>query len=758
MKAIKGIAAHRTSKQTSYPLNLWRSYMAKSFRMKILAIIALVMLFSFQIASCGTVNRGKSNREPTGDTTATNKFPASPTLENSPTPTITPYPTSIPTITPIPTRTPTSTPSPTPEPVQINAANLDRIQLMEEVGKTTAVGSIFKVSVSLEGKKALIFGESVMVYAFETEKEEIFEGEYQQAALSPDGSSLALAGSDQMIEIFPLEGDQSPIQLQGHYTDVEALTWSPDGERIVGYNQETGLLIWNPINGKLLKNFSFPVEENLWYDPVQLNWSPDSQFVGLAGIDQNVRIVAGDELITLKGFEGPVTHLDWSPDGTRLAASSTNAPTVIIWRTSNWNKILRIANHQYWVSNVAWSPDGKYLATADASGTAFIRDPNSGSTIHYFTNQDSPELISWSPDGNYLLELFYDGFNIYDVGMQESIEVPEAILGGVELISWIPGSERLLISNTDSRVQLWDLVTGEVEMLINPEIGNIVALAWSPDGNRLALGENGGGILLYDYAQRRLTKATKKSYPFINSLSWSPDGKAIAVADDRRIAIIEVATGEEQLSFEDGSWMYVLGWSYPGGFILTGNWDGMISLWDPLTGKRIDRWNPLRGRIREVNFSPDYERAILLTNRSITLWDTGQGKQIKSVQYNMDTYTNMVQWSPDGSQFALVVEDFSDFSGIPLISLHYLDAETLEDKQVIQFENGTYTPYSPSDISWSPDGSLLALNSGEIRDGKTGEVLHTIEEGVRVTWSPDGYALILIKGSMEIWQVNPVAP
>lgn len=732
--------------------------MVKSFRMQRLFVITLVMLFSFQIASCGTVNRGKTNQRPTEDITTVDKIPASPTPEDSPTPTVKPSPTSTPTITPTPTRTVTSTPSPMPEPVQINTANLDRLKLVEEIGKKSVVGLIYDISVSFDGKKALIFGESVMVYTFTTEKEEIFEGEFQQATLSPNGSSLALAGSDQIIEIFSLEGDQSPIQLQGHYADMEALTWSPNGEQIAGYDQNVGLLIWDPSNGELLKNFSFPVEENPWFDPVQLNWSPDSQFVGLAGIDQDVRIVVGDELITLKGFERSVTHLDWSPDGTRLAASSTNAPNVIIWRTSNWNKILSIANHQYWASNVAWSPDGKYLATADASGTAFIRDPNSGSIIHYFTNQDSPELIAWSPDGNYLLELFYDGLKVYDVGMQESIDVPEVIIGGVYLISWIAGSEQLLLGNTDSRVQLWDLLTGEVEMLINPEIGNIVALSWSPDGNRLALGENGGGILLYDYAQRKLTKVTKKSYPFINSLSWSPDGKAIAVADDRQIAIIEVTTGEEQLFFEDGSWMYVLGWSYPGDFILTGNWDGMISLWDPLTGKMIDRWNPLRGRIREVNFSPDYERAILITNQSITLWDTGQGKQIKVVQYNTDTFTNVVQWSPDGSKFALVIGNFSDFSGTPLTFLHYLDAETLEDKQVIQFENGNYTPYSPSDISWSHDGSLLALNSGEIRDGKTGAVLHTIEEGVRVTWSPDGYALILIKDSIEIWQVNPVFP
>lgn len=732
--------------------------MLKLFRFQGLAVFTMLTILSFLAFSCGSGDQGNPNPEQAEVIATLQNTLAPPTPENSDTPTFTPSPTVTPTSTPTSTSTLTSTPSPTPEPIQIAADNLDRIRLVEEIGSPSQIGAIYEISVSPDGKHALILGETVMIYTFETGQQEFFEGGYYQAALSPDGSRLAVTRSDQRIEILPLNGERSQVLLQGDYAGTEVLVWAPDGARIAGYTLEAGLLIWDPSTGELLKKFSFPVADNLWIDQIYLEWSPDSQMVALVGVDQNVRVVTGDELITLSGFDRPVTHLDWSPDGTRLAGSSTHAPTVMVWRASNWNRILTISNHQYWVSNVAWSPDGEYLATADAAGTAFIRDPNNGSIIHYFPNQNSPDLVSWSPDGSYLLELFFNEFKIYDVSTQKSIEIPAAVLGVVEFTCWIPGSQRLLLSNADSRVQLWDIAAGEVEMLVNPEIGYIVALAWAPDGTRLALGEKGGGILLYDHTQGSLEKVANRTYPFLSALSWSPDGTALAVANNDQVAMIDIATGEEKFSFEDGSWRYAQDWSHPGDFVLTGNWKGQISLWDPENGKRIGKWDPIRAAIRAVDFSPDYERAVILANQSITLWDVPTGKLIETRQFNMDTFMAASQWAPDGSQIALVVIDYGSTPGPPLKALHYLDAETLQDTQVIELEIGPYTPLLSSDISWSPDGRFLALSSGEIRDGQSSAVLVTINAAGRVTWSPDGYSLIMINDILEIWQVKPAVP
>jgi WD40 repeat protein len=659
---------------------------------------------------------------------------------------------------PPPTKTPTVTPSPIPEPIKISPDNLDRLELVEQIGDQSPVGEIYQLSTSLDGKFAFIFGERVMVYALDTGEQELFTGDYDQAALSPDGSWLALTGLDQNIEILAVDGHQTLIRLGGLNSSAEALAWSPDGEQLAAYDRVAGLLVWDTSSGELVNKFPFTFQENAWFDPVYLKWSPDGQRVGLAGVDQNVRVIDGDELIILKGFRDPVTHLDWSPDGTRLAASSRHDPTVFVWRVSNWNQILSFANHMYWVSNVAWSPDSQYLATADASGTAFFRSANNGSILHYFPNQNSPDLVSWSPGGEYLLEQFFDEFKFYDVSARQPLDIPETVLGGLRLSSWIPGSQKILISNADSRLQLWDIASGETEILINPQIGKIVAADWSPDGTRLALGEEGGSLLLYDQVENRLSPLGQISYPYIKSISWSPDGNALAVSSNDQNAVIEVVDGIERLTFGEESWRYFQDWHHPADFILSGAWSGKITLWDPHTGKLTGQWNPLPDTVQGVGFSPDFERVILLANNSIALWDVANGRRIAERQFNWDTFMDIFQWSPDGSQIVLLSTQFSDPSSQPKRYLRFLDPETLDDRLIFEIEGKGFDRMVAADICWSPDGSLLALNSGEIRDGRTGTVLFNFEKDGRVTWTPDGKSLIVFRNTMEIWQVYNVAP
>jgi len=90
--------------------------------------------------------------------------------------------------------------------------------------------------------------------------------------------------------------------------------------------------------------------------------------------------------------------------------------------------------------------------------------------------------------------------------------------------------------------------------------------------------------------------------------------------------------------------------------------------------------------------------------------------------------------------------------------LYILDAETLEDRAIVEIEGGGFSMNSSADMAWLPGGELLALGSGEIRDGQTGDLLYHQAGGGKVTWSPDGYSLFMISDTIEIWQVQPDVP
>ena len=101
---------------------------------------------------------------------------------------------------------------------------------------------------------------------------------------------------------------------------------------------------------------------------------------------------------------------------------------------------------------------------------------------------------------------------------------------------------------------------------------------------------------------------------------------------------------------------------------------------------------------------------------------------------------------------------FSNQSSKPKRYLQFLDSETLEDRHLFEIEKLGFDRMNAADLAWSPDGNLLAMSSSEIRDGRTGVVLFSLDKGGRVTWTPDGNSLIVFRNNMEIWQIQTSVP
>ena len=134
------------------------------------------------------------------------------------------------------------------------------------------------------------------------------------------------------------------------------------------------------------------------------------------GQDQTTKVwdaTTGDELLVLSGFDGPVTFVLWSADGTRLITHS-NDGLGRVWDASASSPtygeaLVTFTGHTSSVWRMSWSPAGDRLLTGCMDGTARVWDINSGVELVRYAIGGMTDEADWSPDGTRIVVAHYDG-------------------------------------------------------------------------------------------------------------------------------------------------------------------------------------------------------------------------------------------------------------------------------------------------------------------------------------------------------------
>ena len=163
--------------------------------------------------------------------------------------------------------------------------------------------------------------------------------------------------------------------LSGHFDDVTAVAWSPDGKRIAT-GADDGVRVWDVVTGEGL----FSLEHGSKVRSVA--WSPDGRRIAAAS-DGGVRVldaVTGEELLNLE-HSSQVDSVAWSPDGSRIATGSDGGVRVLDAVTGE--ELLNL-EHSSQVDSVVWSPDGRYILTKSWRSEIRIWDVTSGEQASFF--------------------------------------------------------------------------------------------------------------------------------------------------------------------------------------------------------------------------------------------------------------------------------------------------------------------------------------------------------------------------------------
>jgi hypothetical protein len=207
----------------------------------------------------------------------------------------------------------------------------------------------------------------------------------ESLAFSPDGKTLATAGSDARCRLWDVPGGKRLRQVRGADTR-KTVAFSPDGRTLlVADNHDGGMALWAADTGAKRRDLGMATGgRRRVLCPAFLPGG--RRVVSLettSGREESteVRFWDADTGQMLRSVKAPsftlgISGCALSPDGKTLAVGTGTVrdPVIQLWETDSGTPLLGLRGHAGYVVSLAFSPDGKTLASGGWDTTVLLWD------------------------------------------------------------------------------------------------------------------------------------------------------------------------------------------------------------------------------------------------------------------------------------------------------------------------------------------------------------------------------------------------
>lgn len=296
----------------------------------------------------------------------------------------------------------------------------------------------------------------------------------------------------------------------------------------------------------------------------------------------------------MRGHDGGVESVSFSPHGRRLVSGSWGEPTVRVWDLSSGTQISELHGHRERVTSVDYGPNGALVVSGSWDKTVKIWDADQGNEI-------------------------------------ASNDVHEK---NVRAVSFCPTREEVASGSDGKRIYVWDYEKQKITHCFRGHEGEVTTISYDPEGKKIASGSTDQTVRIWNLDRDREVTYLPNHDGTVRSVDFGPNGNIlVSGGDDGTVKIFFLSEENTHISLKaHEGWVQSVAISPCGGYVVSSGRDKSVRVWDIDSAKEVTRLEGHDKSISSVDFGPGNRIASSSRDKTIRIWDDIQQEEVLEMQ------------------------------------------------------------------------------------------------------------------------------